>query len=51
MNISAQYILQAFLMYVAVLKCKRSSASLQSKLLFLFPSWLVLEKFGVWFDT
>ena len=38
-------------MYLAVLKCNKSSASLQCQLLFLFPSWLVLEKFGVWFDT
>ena len=38
-------------MYVAVFKCNKSSASLLSKLLFLFPSWLVLEKFDVWFDT
>ena len=37
-------------MHVAVLKYNKSFASLFSKLLFLFPSWLVLQNFGVWFD-
>ena len=37
-------------MHIAVLKYNKSFASLFSKLLFLFPSWLVLQNFGVWFD-
>ena len=37
-------------MHVAVFKYNKSFASLYSKLLFLFPSWLVLQNFGVWFD-
>ena len=44
-------ILQILLMYIAVFKYIKSSASLWSKLLFLFPSWLVLQNSGVWFDT
>ena len=42
--------LQILLMYVAVFKYDKSSASLLSKLPFLFPYWLVLESFNVWFD-
>ena len=38
-------------MHVAIFKCNESSTILQSKLVFLFPSWLVQEQFGVWFDT
>ena len=33
-------------MHVAVFKYNKSFASLYSKLLFLFPSWLVLQNFG-----
>ena len=35
-------------MNIAVFICNTSSAILQSKLLFLFPFGLVLEKFDVW---
>ena len=38
-------------MHVAVFKYNKSYASLYSKLLFLFLSWLVLQIFGAWFDT
>ena len=44
-------------MYVVVSKYNKSSTSLQSKLLFLFItklllfSCLLVETFGVWFDT
>ena len=37
-------------MHVAVFKYNWSFSSLYSKQLFLFPSWLVLKNFGVWFD-
>ena len=37
-------------MHVAVFKYDKSFASLYSKPLFLFPSLLVLQDFGVWFD-
>ena len=39
--------LQILLMYAAVFQSKKSSASLYPKLLFLLPSCLVPEKFGV----
>ena len=35
------------LLHKAIVKCNKGSTSSLSKLLFLFPSWLVLEKFGV----
>ena len=35
------------LLYKAVFKCNKSSASLESKVLFLFPFWLVLKKIGI----
>ena len=38
-------------MYEAVFKCNKGSTSLKSWLLLLFPSWLVPEKCGVWFDV
>ena len=34
-------------MHVDAFKYNKSFASLYSKLLFLFPSWWVLQKFGV----
>ena len=34
-------------MYEVAFNRNKSSTSLQSKLLLLLPSWLVLEKFGV----
>ena len=37
-------------MHVAAFKYNNCFDSLYSKLLFLFPSWWVLQKFGVWFD-
>ena len=49
--ISTQELLEYCWMYEAVFKCDKNSTSLQSKLLFFFPTWLVLEKCGVWFDV
>ena len=37
-------------MHVAVFKYNKRFATLYSNLLFLFPPWLVLQNFGVWFD-
>ena len=38
-------------MFEAVFKCNKSSTRLKSRLLLLFPSWLVLEKCSVRFDV
>ena len=38
-------------MRVVIFEYNKSSANLYSKQLFLFPSWLVLQNFDVWFDT